>query len=306
MRNDTYLMRSMMFVPGHNEKLIQSAAKSDADVILLDVEDSVMPAANKQLARDIIKQYVREKTFADFEVFVRINEISSGYLLQDIIQLTIEGVTGFLFSKTNTAEDIVFLDKLLEVIEFERGLTIGKFKIIPILETAASIINANEIAQSSKRIIAIGFGSEDFISDLEGIRDFDTNTSLFTPRAWVAMVARTHNLIPIDAAYIKVHDLDGLEAHLKVGRTLGYAGMWVLHPKQNELANKYFAPSEDEVTEAYEILALADEAIKLNKGVAIINGKFIGPPLVVKANRIIKRVELIESKKKKNREHYKL
>lgn len=293
-------MRSMMFVPGHNEKLIQSAAKSDADVILLDVEDSVMPAINKQIARDTIISHVKTKTFSDFEVFVRINEITSGYLLQDILQLSIEGITGFLFSKTNTAEDIVFLDKLLEVIEIERGFEVGKFKIIPILETAASIINANEIAQSSKRIIAIGFGSEDFVSDLEGIRDFDTNTSLFTPRTWVAMVARTHNLIPIDAAYIKVHDLEGLEAHLKVGRTLGYAGMWVLHPKQNELANKYFSPSDDEVTEAYEILTLADEATKLNKGVAIINGKFIGPPLVVKANRIIKRVKLIESKKRNN------
>ncbi len=298
MNNEKYLMRSMMFVPGHNEKLIQSAAKSDADVILLDVEDSVMPAINKQIARDTIISHVKAKTFSDFDVFVRINEITSGYLLQDILQLTIEGITGFLFSKTNTAEDIVFLDKLLEVIEIERGFEVGKFKIIPILETAASIINANDIAQSSKRIIAIGFGSEDFVSDLEGIRDFDTNTSLFTPRTWVAMVARTHNLIPIDAAYIKVHDLEGLEAHLKVGRTLGYAGMWVLHPKQNELANKYFSPSDDEVTGAYEILALADEATKLNKGVAIINGKFIGPPLVVKANSIIKRVKLIESKKR--------
>lgn len=300
MNNEKYLMRSMMFVPGHNEKLIQSAAKSDADVILLDVEDSVMPAINKQIARDTIINYVNAKTFSDFEVFVRINEITSGFLLQDILQLTIDGITGFLFSKTNTAEDIVFLDKLLEVIEIERGYEVGKFKIIPILETTASIVNANDIAQSSKRIIAIGFGSEDFVSDLEGIRDFDTNTSLFTPRTWVAMVARTHNLIPIDAAYIKVHDLEGLEAHLKVGRTLGYAGMWVLHPKQNELANKYFSPSDDEVTEAYEILELANEATKLNKGVAIINGKFIGPPLVVKANRIIKRVKLIESKKRNN------
>jgi citrate lyase subunit beta/citryl-CoA lyase len=299
MNTENYIMRSLMFVPGHNEKLIQSASQSDADVILLDVEDSVMPVANKQLAREIIKKHVQLKTFSNFKVYVRINEIGSGYLLQDIIQLTIDGIDGFLCSKTNTANDIVFLDKLLEVIEIERGYEVGKFKIIPILETAASIVNANEIAQSSNRIVAIGFGSEDFVSDLEGIRDFDTNTSLFTPRAWVAMVARTHNLIPIDAAYIKVHDLVGLEAHLKVGRTLGYAGMWVLHPKQNELTNQYYAPSEEEINEAHEIIKLADEAIIMNKGVAIINGKFIGPPLVVKANRIIKRAKLIEAQKRK-------
>ncbi len=294
-------MRSLMFVPGHNEKLIQSAAKSDADVILLDVEDSVMPYSNKQVARDTIKKYLKDDTFKNFEVFIRINELASGMLLQDVLQLTVEGVAGFLFSKTYTASDIVFLDKLLESIERERNFPVGKFKIIPILETAASIVNANEIATASNRVVAIGFGSEDFVSDIEGIRDFGANTSIFSPRAWVAMVARTHNLIPIDAAYIHVHDLEGLENHLKVGKTLGYAGMWILHPKQNELANKYFAPTQEEIQEAYEILNLSKEAEQLGKGVAIINGKFIGPPFVVKANRIIERVRLIEQIKAKRK-----
>lgn len=302
MNKEEYLMRSLMFVPGHNEKLLYSAAKSDADVLLLDVEDSVMPSSNKQLARDTIKRFVQADTFYNHLVFVRINELASGLLLQDILQLTIEGIAGFLFSKTNTAEDIVFLDKFLEIIEREKNFPVGKFKIIPILETAASIINANEIAKSSKRIISIGFGSEDFISDLEGIRDFGDNTSIFSPRAWVAMVARTHNLIPIDAAYIKVHDLEGLEAHLRVGRTLGYAGMWVLHPKQNEPTNRYYSPSEDEIKEANEILSLSEDANKLGKGVAIINGKFIGPPLVVKARKVITRAKLIESKKYSKKE----
>ncbi len=289
-----YLMRSLMFVPGHNEKLLNSALISNADVLLLDVEDSVMPFENKQLARDTIKKFITNNMFKKFDVFVRLNEIISGHLLQDVLQLTIDGIEGFLLSKTNNKEDVVFLDKLLTTIEIERGFEQNRFKIIPILETAASVINANEIALSSERIIAIGFGSEDFVSDIEGIRDFNSNTSIFAPRAWVAMVARTHNLIPIDAAYIKVHDLVGLEAHLNVGRTLGYAGMWVLHPIQNELTNKYYSPSEQEINEAYEILKLSEEAELQNKGVAIINGKFIGPPLVVKANSIISRVKIIE------------
>ena len=296
MSKKDYLMRSLMFVPGHNEKFILNAASSDADVILLDVEDSVMPATNKQLARDNIKRHIEEKTFSGSDVFVRINEFSSGHLLQDIMQLSIEGITGFLLSKANSVEDIVLLDKLLALIEIERGIPLGEFKIIPILETAESIINSNEIAQASKRIIAIGFGSEDFVSDLDGLRDFDTNTSIFAPRAWVAMVARANNLIPIDAAYIKVHDLEGLQKHINVGRTLGYAGMWVLNPKQNKFVNESYAPSEEDVSEAYEILRLYDEAIKLNKGIAIINGKFIGPPLVVKAKHILDKVKLIESK----------
>jgi len=298
MKKNEYLMRSLMFVPGHNEKLQLSASNSKADIILLDVEDSVLPEKNKQAARDLIKKNIETGLFKDFEVFIRVNDIQTGLLLQDVYQLTIPGITGFLLSKTNTADDIIFFDKLLEIIEYEKGYEKGKFKIIPILETAASIVNANEIAKASERNVALGFGSEDFVSDLEGIRDFEEATSIFMPRAWVAMVARTHGLIPIDAAYIHVYDLEGLEKHLKKGRTLGYAGMWVLHPNQNELVNKCYSPSIEEINEAKEIFKLFEEAQKSGKGVAIINGKFIGPPLVVKAERIIEREKLIKLKSK--------
>lgn len=298
MEKKEYLMRSLMFVPGHNDKLQISASKSSADVILLDVEDSVLPISNKQIARDLIRKNVESGLFKDYEVFVRINDIDTGFLLQDVYQLTVTGITGFLFSKTNTAADIIFFDKLLEVIENEKGFEKGKFKIIPILETASAIVNANEIARASERNVGLGFGSEDFVSDLEGIRDFEETTSIFTPRAWVAMVARTHNLIPIDAAYIHIHDLDGLERHLQKGRTLGYAGMWGIHPKQNDLINNYYSPSEEEIQEAKEIFSLFEEAQKSGKGVAIINGKFIGPPLFVKAERTLKRAKLINSKGK--------
>ena len=298
MEKKEYLMRSLMFVPGHNDKLQISASKSSADVILLDVEDSVLPISNKQIARDLIRKNVESGLFKDYEVFVRINDLDTGFLLQDVYQLTVTGISGFLFSKTNTAADIIFFDKLLEVIENEKGFEKGKFKIIPILETASAIVNANEIARASERNVGLGFGSEDFVSDLEGIRDFEETTSIFTPRAWVAMVARTHNLIPIDAAYIHIHDLDGLERHLQKGRTLGYAGMWGIHPKQNDLINNYYSPSEEEIQEAKEIFSLFEEAQKSGKGVAIINGKFIGPPLFVKAERTLKRAKLINSKGK--------
>ncbi|HOY38382.1 MAG TPA: CoA ester lyase [Bacteroidales bacterium] len=298
MNEKKFIMRSLMFVPGHNEKLQISAAKSDADVILLDLEDSVLPESNKQLARDTIVKNVSSGMFKDYAVFIRINERQSGFLLDDVMQTTIPGVDGYLFSKTYNAQDIVFFDKLLEAIEYKKGMPVGTFKIIPILETSSSIIKADEIATASSRNVAIGFGSEDFVSDLQGIRDFDKAVSLFSPRAWVAMVARTYNLIPIDAAYIKIHDEEGLEKHCQMGRTLGYAGMWTLHPKQNAVPNRHYSPSEEEIKEAYEILRLDEEARSMGKGVAIINGSFIGPPLVVKAKHIIERVKLIQSKQK--------
>jgi citrate lyase subunit beta/citryl-CoA lyase len=112
------------------------------------------------------------------------------------------------------------------------------------------------------------------------------------------MVARANKMHPIDAAYIHVHDLEGLERHLQKGRLLGYAGMWVLHPKQNELTNKCYSPSADEVKNANEMLRIYEMAQKDDKGVAIIEGKFIGPPIVVAAKKTIKKHELIEARKK--------
>ena len=297
MKSNLQLLRSMMFVPGHNEKLIESAVKSTADALIFDLEDSVQPESNKLIARGVIVDKSKGKEFDRFQKFVRLNEIETEFFLQDVLTVTQGNIDGFLLSKTNCKEDVQYLDQLLTSIEKDRKLDAGKFSIIPILESALSIVNINEIALSSKRIIALGFGSEDYVSDIQGIRDFETNQSISFPRQLVPIVARAHGLEAIDAAYIKVHDLEGLERHLQTGKVLGYGGMWILHPKQNELANEVFSPTEQEYKDSVNFLRLYEEAKKINKGVAIIEGKFVGPPLITKSKDIIARVELIETRK---------
>lgn len=297
MKSNLQLLRSMMFVPGHNEKLIESAVKSTADALIFDLEDSVQPESNKLIARGVIVDKSKGKEFDRFQKFVRLNEIETEFFLQDVLTVTHGNIDGFLLSKTNSKEDVQYLDQLLTSIEKDRKLDAGKFSIIPILESALSIVNINEIALSSKRIIALGFGSEDYVSDIQGIRDFETNQSISFPRQLVPIVARAHGLEAIDAAYIKVHDLEGLERHLQTGKVLGYGGMWILHPKQNELANEVFSPTEQEYKDSVNFLRLYEEAKKINKGVAIIEGKFVGPPLITKSKDIIARVELIETRK---------
>lgn len=299
MKNNLLLLRSMMFVPGHNEKLIESAAKCTADALIFDLEDSVQPSSNKALARTLIVKSLSDPKFNRFQKFVRLNEIETDFFLQDVLQVTEANIDGFLLSKTNTKENIQYLDNLLTSIERERNLEIGKFSIIPILESALSIVNINEIATCSSRIIALGFGSEDYVSDIQGVRDFDTNISISYPRSLVPIVARANKMEAIDAAYIKVHDLEGLEKHLETGKILGYSGMWVLHPKQNDMVNEVFSPTTQEYEDSKNFLRLYAEAQKINKGVAIIEGKFVGPPLITKSNDIISRVELIEKRRKK-------
>lgn len=290
-----YLLRSLMFVPGHNDKLIKKASKSNADVILLDIEDSVQPVANKQIAREKIKKYIEERLFTNHLIFPRVNDRESGELLKDVYNLTIEGIDGFMYPKAKTGKDIYFFDKLIETIEYEKGIEIGTFKIIPLIETTSAVLNVHEICKASNRVVAIAYGCEDFITDLEGIHDED-HLSLFTPRAMIAMAARANNIVPIDTVHINIHDLDDLEKNLKISKNLGFEGMLVLHPKELDLVHKYFSPSYKEIEDAQEMFRLAEEAKSYGKGVAILKGKFVGPPIVSAAKKILKKQKQIEHK----------
>jgi citrate lyase subunit beta/citryl-CoA lyase len=285
------LMRSLMFVPGHNDKLLRKAAVSESDVLLLDLEDSVQPYSNKAIARELIQSFTRDGLFSDKKIFPRVNDRESGELLKDIRALTIQGIDGFMYPKAKTGQDIYFIDKLLETIEYEKGLSVGTFKLIPLIETSAAVLNAQDICQASKRVVAIAYGCEDFISDLQGIHDNDEQ-SLFTPRAIIAMAARANNIIPIDTVHIKVHDLDDLEKNLKIAKNLGFEGMLILNPKEIPLVHQYFSPTSQEISDAKEILSLSKQAMDNNQGVAILNGKFIGPPMVLKAQQVLAKAGL--------------
>lgn len=290
-------MRSLMFVPGHNKRLLESASRSEADVLLLDLEDSVQPIENKQVARNTIIEYIQNKRFEGFHIFPRINDRESGELLRDISQLTIEGVDGFMYPKSQSGQDIYFIDKLLETIEYEKGIELGTFKLIPLIETTAAVMNVQEICQASNRVVAIAFGCEDFVTDLRGSHD-ESGASIYTPRALIAMGARANGVVPIDTVHIRVHDLKDLEKNLNVAKMLGFEGMLVLNPKELDLVHQYFSPSVSELVDAEEMLVLAKEAEDKGMGVAVKNNTFIGPPMVLKAKNLLLKQEQILKRKR--------
>lgn len=293
--NTTYLMRSLMFVPAHNQKLLDSSVRRDADVLLLDIEDSV-PKADKQLARENIKAFVQRDDLKGKLIFPRVNDRESGELLKDAYQLTIEGVHGFMFPKATKAEDVYFFGKLLETIEYEKGIPVGTFKIIPLIETTGAVMNIQEICQACTRVIAVAFGCEDYVTNLKGKHDSE-GQSIFFARNMIVNGARACGVIPIDTVHIRVHDLEDLEKNLKVVKQLGFEGMLVLNPKELPLVHQYFSPSEEEIAWATEMVQLAEEAEKEGKGVAVKDNKFIGPPMVKMAKDILKKHEMIVLRK---------
>ena len=284
--------RSLMFVPAHNERLMNSAARSNADILLLDIEDSVQPANNKQIARDNIKRYISEGIFKDKILYPRINDRESGHLLQDIYQLTIPGIEGFVYPKATCGQDIYFIGKLLETIEYEKNIPIGTFKIIPLIETTGAVMNIQEICKACNRVVAVAFGCEDFVTDLQGKHDSSGN-SIFTARNMISMGARACGVYPIDTVHIKVHDLEDLERNLILSKQLGFEGMLVLNPKELPLVHKYFSPSEEEIAWAKEMIELSENAFAEGKGVAVKDNKFIGPPMLKMAKKIMEKSKLI-------------
>lgn len=287
------LMRSLMFVPANNERYLKSAAHSDADIILLDVEDSVPGSVNKQVARDKIIEYTNKKYFTQ-PLFPRINDRESGHLLKDLLQLTISGITGFMYPKSQTGEDIYFIDKLLDAIEYEKGITHGTYKLIPLIETTSAVLHAEEICKASPRVIAVAFGCEDYVTDLNGLHD-DEEQSIFTARAMIAMAARASGIIPIDTVHIKIRDLEDLEKNIKIAKNLGFEGMLVLNPIELSLVHRHFSPTYEEYLQAKSILDVSEKAITESKGVTVMGNLFVGPPMVAQARKIVSKYNLIYS-----------
>ena len=287
-------MRSLMFVPAHNHKLLDSSLRRDADVLLLDIEDSV-PVVDKQQARDNIKEFVQRPEVQGKLIFPRVNDRESGELLKDLYQLTIPGVSGFMYPKSTKEEDVYFVGKLLETIEYEKNIPVGTFKLIPLIETAGAIVEIKEICKACTRVIAVAFGCEDYVTDLCGRHDPD-GQSIYYARNAIVNAARATGVLPIDTVHIKVHDLEDLEKNLVLAKNLGFEGMLVLNPKELPLVNQYFSPSTEEVTWAKEMIQLTEEAKSEGKGVAVKDGKFIGPPMLKMAEKILEKDRKIKMK----------
>lgn len=288
----SFLTRSLMFVPAHNDRLMQSASRSNADILLLDIEDSVQPVENKQIARDKILKYVREGMFKDRILFPRINDRESGQLLKDVTQLAIKGVTGFMYPKARRGEDIYFIGKLLETIEYDKGFEPGTFKLIPLIETTGAVMNIQDICNASPRVVAVAFGCEDYVTDLEGKHDIE-GQSIFFARNMIVNGAHNCGKAAIDTVHIHVHDLDDLEHNLILSKKLGFDGMLILNPKELPLCHRYYSPTEEEVEWAMEMVQLSEKAVEEGRGVAVVGDKFIGPPMLKMANEILKKQSMI-------------
>lgn len=153
-----------------------------------------------------------------------------------------------------------------------------------------------DICTACYRVVAVAFGCEDYVTDTRGKHDLE-GQSIFYARNTIVNAARAAGIAPIDTVHIHVHDLEDLEKNLILSKNLGFEGMLVLNPKELPLVHQYYSPSEEEVAWASEMVELAEEAVLEGNGVAVKEGKFIGPPMVKMAKNILAKYQAIESRK---------
>jgi citrate lyase subunit beta/citryl-CoA lyase len=288
-----WVLRSMLWVPGQIDKMLAKGPQTDADCVVLDLEDAV-PPAEKAAARGKIRQVLEAGLYRRKTVFVRINPIDSGLTLRDLDGVACHHLHGFVYPMTYTADDIKKFDAQLSLIENHLDLPKGHFSIVAVIETPLAVLNAYTIATASDRIVALIFGCEDYLAE-QRARHSENDVSLHTPRMMIAMAARAAQVVPVDAAYVRVHDLQGLRAFATCARDLGMGGMAALTPAQIAVANEIYTPTAEEIETAQAIVTAAEVAAREGRGVVVVDNKFISPPTLKAARTTLARGEAIRA-----------
>tara|TARA_R110002033_G_scaffold64427_5_gene115421 strand:+ start:70 stop:1026 length:957 start_codon:yes stop_codon:yes gene_type:complete len=302
--------RCQLFGPGSNTKLFAKMAASEADVINMDLEDSVAPS-DKDTARANIIQAISEHDWGNKTLSVRINGLDTPYWYRDVVDLLEqagERLDQIMIPKVGCAADIYAVDALVTAIETAKGRT-KKINFEVIIESAAGIAHVEEIAASSPRLVAMSLGAADFAASMgmqtTGIGGTQENYYMLRdgakhwsdPWHWAqaAIVAacRTHGVLPVDGPFGDFSDDDGFRAQALRSATLGMVGKWAIHPKQIALANEVFTPSEEAVAEAREILAAMEQAKANGEGATVYKGRLVDIASIKQAEVVVKQYEMI-------------
>ena len=302
--------RCQLFGPGSRPAIFEKMAASAADVINLDLEDSVAPS-DKEAARKNIVAATHEIDWGTKYLSVRINGLDTPYWYRDVVDLlenASDRLDQIMIPKVGNASDVYAVDALVTAVEAARGRK-KPISLEVIIETAAGIAHVENIAASSPRLQAMSLGAADFAASMgmqtTGIGGTQENYYMHRegqkywsdPWHWAqtAIVAacRTHGVLPVDGPFGDFSDDEGFRAQARRSATLGMVGKWAIHPKQVALANEVFTPSDEAVAEAREILAAMDEAQRTGAGAAVYKGRLVDIASVRQAEVIVRQAEMI-------------
>jgi citrate lyase subunit beta/citryl-CoA lyase len=283
------LRRTMMFIPGNNSAMLKDAFIYGADALMFDLEDSVSPL-EKDAARLLVYMALKTIDYKPCERVVRINALSSPHGHADVEAMVAAGVEVIRMPKTETAQDVLDCELAIAAAETKYRREPGSVSILAAIESAQGVLNAVEIAKSSKRLVGIALGAEDFCADM-GVRRSTEGSELQLARQTIVLAAKATGIDALDTVFSNVADEEGFIAETLKVKTLGFSGKSVIHPRQIEPVHRVFAPSQEEIQQAKRLITALQEAEQRGSGVIAVDGKMIDRPVVLRAQRTLQLAE---------------
>lgn len=278
------LRRTMMFVPGNNPGMMQDAFIYGPDSIMLDLEDSVT-MAEKDTARLLVYNALKTIDYGDTEMVVRINPLSTPYGKKDIEAVVKAGVDVIRMPKTETADEVREVEAEIEKVERELGC-LGRTQIMAAIESALGVVNAYAIATASPRMMGIALGAEDYCANLKTERTPE-GTELLLARQTIVVAARAAGIDALDTVYSNLNDMETFRKEVETIKKMGFDGKSIINPRQIEIVNEVFTPSQKAIDKAIAVVGAIKEAERRGSGVIALNGKMVDKPVVIRAQRTI-------------------
>lgn len=284
--------RAMLFVPGNSQKMIDKIPSLAPGSFILDLEDSV-PPMEKERARQMVGDFIRSAR-SDYELHVRINDVSSPYALDDLAAVIDENLSGIVVPKVEHPDDLRRVDAVIDEFARLEGIDVGHVGVTATIETAAGLHRVYEIARVEGHLQRLGFGSGDFALDL-GLDWPDaqgTPAILLWAKCQLVLASRIAGLEqPHDGSYTNYRDAEGLIREARESRRLGFGGKHVIHPSQITVVDEIFRPSEHQVQRAKRLIEAFEEAERSGSGAVGVEGELIDYAIVYRSRRLIEELD---------------
>lgn len=286
-----FIRRSLLFVPGSSEKMLNKALTLEVDSLILDLEDSVS-IQEKEDARKRVSAYIAKVKANNKEAIVRVNGMDTMWGILDLLEIAKEQPDAVLIPKADE-KALVIADGILSAAEVEKNLPPNSITMIPLFETAYVIVHAASILSVSERIDGVQLGAEDLTKELE-IERTTAGKEIWYARHQLATAARARKIDILDTPYTAIYDVSGLENDISVARQIGFTGKTCIYPGHLAAINAAFSPKEEEISYAKGLLEVFEAALAEGKGACMYQNKMIDAPIAERARKIIEKAERIK------------
>jgi citrate lyase subunit beta/citryl-CoA lyase len=296
MKRELPVWRSLMYVPVNVDKYVDKAHTRGADVIQLDLEDAV-PPAEKDKARTLVEAAAKKVRRSGADVVVRINR-PLALAVRDLEHSVCPDVNGIAITKADSASHVRLLDELVTELEEKRGMPVGHTKFITMIETPDAFFRFQEITQSCERIVACNIGGEDFALNCNMQ---PTGEALFYPKQHMIIAANAAGIMPLGFidSVAGFGDWDNFRKMVRRSRDFGFMGAGCIHPGQVTIVNEEYTPTAAEVEYARKVIRMDKEAAAAGRGSWSLDGKMIDIPIIVRAEKLIRRFDAIKAREAK-------